>query len=545
MRPAKLFCLTAAVISAALLDGCSGGSSTPPSPLVVNTSSVSQAVANTAYSMVLSASGGTTPYAWNVSSGALPSGIFLSRDGVLSGTPTSAGTSSFMVSVTDSQHPPSVANATFSLTVNPALQITTGSLRAGSPGVFYTATLTATGGIGPYHSWIVTQGSLAPGLTLDSGTGVISGTPTTAGTSNFTVQVSDSESASANATAMLSLVINAPPARSAALYISAAGSYQPVGLQIASDGSLSALSSSPELAIDGVHFAASPTLPLLFVVSNATGMLESLLINPDYSVSLNSSASPGTGGSFAIPAVDPTGSNLYVLGTIDSKGTPGVTVLSADGSLRTSSSISVPNLSNASSIFFTPDGNLVFINTCAGLNGVGNIVSLSRSSDGTLSVIGSTSTTACVKALAVSADGKHLATPEVQVYSIAVNGSLTPVLSEPFTVKMNGNPIPVTDLTWDASGLYVLAGTSTGVAGLAGGIAVLAFSGNSLTESVQPMDGGVIRLLRTGSFVYALPECGLEGTCLGVSGFSFQNGQLSSVPGSPYAFGNSGIMVVY
>lgn len=71
-----------------------------------------------------------------------------------------------------------------------ALQLTTSSLAVGGTGVSYSQTLTAEGGKKPY-SWAVASGSLPDGLTLDSGSGVISGTPAAAGTANFSVQVTD------------------------------------------------------------------------------------------------------------------------------------------------------------------------------------------------------------------------------------------------------------------------------------------------------------------------------------------------------------------
>lgn len=72
-----------------------------------------------------------------------------------------------------------------------ALEITTTSLPDGQVEVAYTATLEATGGTEPY-TWSISDGSLPDGLTLDSGTGVISGTPTTEEDYSFTVQVEDS-----------------------------------------------------------------------------------------------------------------------------------------------------------------------------------------------------------------------------------------------------------------------------------------------------------------------------------------------------------------
>lgn len=70
------------------------------------------------------------------------------------------------------------------------LEITTGSLPDGRVGEPYQATVQAQGGVQPY-SWSIADGSLPAGLTLDQATGVISGAPTSSGTSVFTVRVRD------------------------------------------------------------------------------------------------------------------------------------------------------------------------------------------------------------------------------------------------------------------------------------------------------------------------------------------------------------------
>lgn len=55
----------------------------------------------TAYSETITAQGGTSPYSYAVTSGSLPTGLSLSSAGVISGTPSGTGTSTFTITVTD------------------------------------------------------------------------------------------------------------------------------------------------------------------------------------------------------------------------------------------------------------------------------------------------------------------------------------------------------------------------------------------------------------------------------------------------------------
>jgi hypothetical protein len=94
-----------------------------------------------------------------------------------------------------------------------SLAITPPTLPAAFAGTSYSQTLTANGGSSPY-TWSVATGTLPPGLTLSSA-GVISGTPTTAGTSSFTIQVSDSSSQNLTATQSYTLQVSLPTALAA------------------------------------------------------------------------------------------------------------------------------------------------------------------------------------------------------------------------------------------------------------------------------------------------------------------------------------------
>jgi photosystem II stability/assembly factor-like uncharacterized protein len=177
--------------------------------LTVVTTSLPPGTQNTGYSAMLAATGGLTPYTWSVTAGSLPVGLHLNvSTGAITGTPSGGGTSNFTVQVADSQSPPATATAPLSITITPAvpLRITSASLANGPVGTPYNATITATGGVYPY-TWSIIAGQLPAGLTLNSSTGDISGTPTVVGTSNFTVQVTDSETSPVSATAQLSITV--------------------------------------------------------------------------------------------------------------------------------------------------------------------------------------------------------------------------------------------------------------------------------------------------------------------------------------------------
>ncbi len=162
--------------------------------VVVNPATLPAATAEVAYSQAIIANGGTAPYTYAISSGALPPGLSLnSATGSLSGTPTAAGSFSFSVRATDSSSgagAPFSATRTYTQAVNaPSIAISPSTLPGAQVAAAYSQQLTASGGNGSY-SYTVSTGALPTGLTL-SAAGLLSGTPTAAGTYSFTVTVKD------------------------------------------------------------------------------------------------------------------------------------------------------------------------------------------------------------------------------------------------------------------------------------------------------------------------------------------------------------------
>lgn len=156
-------------------------------------------VVGTPYTTTIGTSGGTAPLKLTLLSGSLPAGLsFNATTGVISGTPTAPGTSSFVLQLTDSSDVPYTVTAAKQIVVTApgtALLVVGGNPPSGTVGTPYMTSLTAAGGTGPY-TWTVAAGSLPAGLTL-SPAGTITGTPTTQGTSSFTAQATDATGATA------------------------------------------------------------------------------------------------------------------------------------------------------------------------------------------------------------------------------------------------------------------------------------------------------------------------------------------------------------
>ena len=206
-----------------------------------------------AASLTMSASHGAPPLTWAFSG--LPAGLSGTANGVISGTPTTVGTSTITVTVTDSFN--NVGTTTFSWTIKTAVTVATPSAQTNSTaGAISAVQVTASNGVSPY-TWTAT--GLPPGLSIN-GSGQVTGTPTTTGTySSVKVTVTDSAGASATTNAF-TWTINPPPAVTApAPRTDASGSA--VSVQATATGGV------------GPYTWAASNLPAGLTLNTSTGLI--------------------------------------------------------------------------------------------------------------------------------------------------------------------------------------------------------------------------------------------------------------------------------
>ena len=141
-----------------------------------------------AYSQTVTASGGLGGYTFAVVAGTMPTGLSLTSSGVITGTPTRAGPFNIILRATDTGG--FTSDQAYTLTVgSPTLNLAPSSVASGTVASTYSQTFTTTGGVSPY-TYALT-GALPGGITFNSSTGVLSGTPTAGGTFAFSVSSTD------------------------------------------------------------------------------------------------------------------------------------------------------------------------------------------------------------------------------------------------------------------------------------------------------------------------------------------------------------------
>ncbi len=272
--------------------GSSAGTTTASCSIVIAPPAISLACATStgqvgvAYNSPLVATGGVPPYTFSIISGSLPAGLTLnSSTGAITGTPTTNGTFNFTAQVVDSTGSSAgTTTASCSIVIAPPAINLACAASTGQVGVAYNSSLVATGGVPPY-TYSIISGSLPAGLTLNSSTGAITGTPTSNGTFNFTAQVVDSTGSKAGTTTANCSIVIAPPA----INLACAASTGQVG--VAYNSSLVATGGVPPYT----YSIISGSLPAGLTLNSSTGAI---------------TGTPTTNGTFNFTAqvVDSTGS---------------------------------------------------------------------------------------------------------------------------------------------------------------------------------------------------------------------------------------------
>jgi len=249
--------------------GCAAITVNPPNPVLT------AGTMGTFYTQTFTQTGGALPIAWSTSSGSLPGGLTLNGStGVLSGTPTMTGPFTFTVRATDAstcfgerQYTLTINAACPTITVNP----TNSTLTAGTVGTAYTQTFTQTGS-GATISWSVSAGTVPAGLTLNPSSGVLSGTPTTAATSTFTIRATDTNTCQGER--QYSLTIN-PSGNGLQFYSLAA----PVRLLDTRSGVTGCVTNVGVLAANSTRTQAART-GCSTIPANATAIIGSITVVP-------------------------------------------------------------------------------------------------------------------------------------------------------------------------------------------------------------------------------------------------------------------------
>lgn len=315
--------LTAGFLAFITMVGCAG--SVPrngPPALNIAQFTLANGVIGLSYRQLLVVSGGVPPYTWTISAGALPPGLSVTTDGIISGTPTTLGKFSFTAKVVDSETPTQAVNTlSTSITINPVLTFVSSPLPVGLVGGPYSTTIAATNGLPPYTYALAdpTNHPLPPGLALTtdpSGVETISGTPTEAGVYNFTIEAQDSDNEVATAAFTITVVgkLQGPYV----LYFNGFDNGQPFYdvANLVTDGNGNITSGVLDQAGPGSSSTSGLPITGTYTLGQTTNFGSMTLTRSDNNASLNFVIVVSTSGDTKVMLSDPNAPNAYGSGVL-------------------------------------------------------------------------------------------------------------------------------------------------------------------------------------------------------------------------------------
>ncbi len=465
--------------------------------------------------------------------------LSLSSGGVVSGTPTTSGSASFTVQVTDSAS--HTASATLALTINDSLAIATTSLPIAVTSTAYTHTLSATGGSQTGYTWTVSGVNNLATFNLSlSAAGVLSGTPTSTGTANFTAQVTDSYGDTA--TMPLSVVVYDPLSLPAANPVSLPGTgtvnVAYTGTIVAAGGSgtytwtvtglSDGLTSTPVGATLTISGTPTSTATVTFNVKLTDTVTGTIVTQTGYSIVVSNPV---------VPTLPPANPSSLAAATINQFYTGSITV--AGGTAPYS---------------WTINGVAV---TGGGL-ALSDGLSATNSGDNTLTVAGTPTTTGTVTLTSVQVTDSASGSAGPITYTITVNNppsQVSGVISlnnscgggistPPISISINTSPVQTT--TTNGSGYYSFAavpdGSYTITPSIIGASSVffpatqnITVAGSSITSNFSATLGYSV----SGSVTYTGADTGRVYLNLANSSCGGSGGEGTSIPFSAISSGGA------